>query len=368
MSNKNLIKDCINKLNKLSDDSWSDINKRYNTEYSDDHLRKMSYGMKLAIDTLTESNTDNEILMEIKKQKVQLSDLRTDVNSKIRELARIDDIVNCFKEELSNIDTYPTINVAEKHLYQNDNDKALLLISDIHYDGTDIIIDRMGNLVDKVITKCKLHEINQLTVIFNGDLINNELKTTIRLENRENVSNQIVGVGKLLSDVIYDLSKHIPYVVYGVVTGNHCRTISNYKEALSTDTYLPIIDEIIKLRIGNLHNVVKLPNYDADERFCIFNLNGKTFVATHGDAIKKIETNGIQSVEGYLNKSLDYLLLGHFHNPKEIMSYGKQVIINGSITDNSDYAKKLLLRTPPIQKLLIIDSEGDIECTYNIKL
>ena len=351
------------------DIDWSEIAELVGDGRSSEAYRKDSYGIRRYNNIKDEDNiNDNETLLEIKKQKIQLSDLRTDVNSKIRELARIDDIVNCFKKELTNIDTYPTINVKENHLYQNNNAKGLIICSDIHYDGDEVIVNRMENLVNKVIDKCKLHEINQLTVIFNGDLINNELKTTIRLENRENVANQIVGVGKLLSDVIYNLSKHIPYVVYSVVTGNHCRTISNYKEALSTDTYLPIIDEIIKLRVSNLDNVVKLPNYDADERFCIFNLNGKTFVATHGDAIKKIETNGIQSVEGYLNKSLDYLLLGHFHNPKEIMSYGKQIIMNGSVADNSDYAKKLLLKTPPIQKLLIIDSEGDIECTYNIKL
>lgn len=349
------------------DIDWSEIADLVGDGRSSEAYRKDSYGIR-RFNNVKDLTSDNETLIEIKKQKVQLSDMRTDVNAKIRELARIESIIDCFKNEISNIDSYPTINLTENHLYNNDSDKALLLISDIHYDGDEAIVDKMNKLIDKTIQSCNLHSINQLTVIFNGDLINNELKTTIRLENRENVASQIVGVGKLISDTIFRLSQCIPYVVYGVVMGNHCRTIANYKEALSTDTYIPIITELINLRVAELPNVAKLDNYEDDERFCIFNLNGKTFVATHGDAIKNIEQNGIKSVEGYLNKPLDYLLLGHLHNPKEFMSYNKKVIINGAMTDTGDYAKKLLLKTPSIQKLMMIDSDGDIECTYDIKL
>ena len=43
---KDLIRDCLAKLDKISDDSWDDILDRYELEYSSDHLRKVSYGYK----------------------------------------------------------------------------------------------------------------------------------------------------------------------------------------------------------------------------------------------------------------------------------------------------------------------------------
>ena len=95
MNNKELIKDCLGKLNHLNSMSWDEINKKHQTEYSNEHLRKLSYGFKLYADALSEDNIgDNETLIEIKKQKVQLTDMRTNINAKIRDLARTENVIN----------------------------------------------------------------------------------------------------------------------------------------------------------------------------------------------------------------------------------------------------------------------------------
>ena len=371
MNNKELIKDCINKLNKLNDMSWEEIVDKYNLDLNPHELRKRSYGMKMAVELLSDESIDNETLLEIKKEKQKLSDLRTCVNKDIRQLAKVENMIDLIKEECNNINDFKFIDENKIQFYEHGK-KANLLISDMHYDGSQIPIDNFNRLIDKVVNVCEFHKINQLNLMFAGDLINNELKSTIRLENQENVSKQIVGVGKLISEGIYKLSKHIPIITYCICSGNHSRVIANYKDALTTDTYTPIIQELISLRCDELSNVIKIENLvihgEVDNRFSTFTIGNKNHLVYHGDGLKNVEKNAIPTLEGYLGVKIDYLYIGHFHNAKEMEFYDSRIVVNSALYNRSDYGKKLLLRNSESQKLMILDEDGDIECTYNINL
>ena len=114
MNNKDLIKDCVNKLNKLNDMSWEDIVSKYDLDLNPHELRKRSYGMKMAVESLSENdNADDETLLEIKKEKVKLTDLRTLVNRDIRQLARVENIIDLIKEECNNINEFKFIDDKE---------------------------------------------------------------------------------------------------------------------------------------------------------------------------------------------------------------------------------------------------------------
>lgn len=371
LDNKGLVNDCLMKLDKVTDDTWEDILDRYELDYSQDHLRKMAYGMRIMRDTMEDFNED-EVLLELKKEKVKLADLKNSVNRNIRQLARVENMIELIINECNNISNFKLVDVNTVKPYK-DGHKALCLISDIHYDGTDKPINNFNKVIDYTIDKCRLHQINQLNVMIAGDIINNQLHNTIRIENREDVSKQIVNVSKLISDGLYKLAKHIPMITVALVVGNHERSVEKYKNALTTDTYLPVIKELIELRVDDIHNIVILPNAEVDgeidDRFCVMNFDGKTHVVAHGDSIKNPDKNAIRTVEGYLGNSIriDYLYLGHFHSEKSFQTYEANVVINGALYNGSDYGKKLLLRTPEVQKLMILNN-GDIECTYNIRL
>lgn len=371
MNRKGLIQDCLNKLNKLNDMSWEDIINKYNLDLNPHELRKRSYGMKMAVESLNNESMDNETLLEIKKEKQKLSDLRTCVNKDIRQLAKVENIIDLIKEECNNINDFKFVDINDVPFYKHGS-KANLLISDMHYDGSKIPIDNFNKLINKTIEMCKKQEVNQLNLMFAGDLINNELKTTIRLENQENVSRQIVGVAKLISEGIYKLSKYIPIVTYCICSGNHSRSIVNYKEALTTDSYTPIIKELIYLRCGEISNVINIFNLrigeEVDDRFAMFTIGDKNHLIYHGDGLKNIEKSAIPTLEGYLGVKIDYLYIGHFHNAKEMEFYDSRIIVNSALYNRSDYGKKLLFRNSESQKLMILDDEGDIECTYNINL
>ena len=160
MNNKELIKDCLGKLNHLNSMSWDDINKKHQTEYSNEHLRKLSYGFKLYADALSEdTSTDNETLIEIKKQKIQLTDLKTNVNAKIRDLARTENVIDLMKNEIKELSNSKSFFNDYENISVGQND-MILCLGDWHYGieinnavnkyNTDICKERLNKLSDKV--------------------------------------------------------------------------------------------------------------------------------------------------------------------------------------------------------------------------
>lgn len=349
---------------------WQDIVELLGIDQHRDTLRKRGDSWKELIEHADEiglKDSDNEILLEIKKERNKLNDLRNLVNKETRKLSKIEDFAEIIIDECKNIDGFMFPYIENKPSINENGIDSILDLSDIHYDGSDRPCINLSKLVSEVIPLCKLHNVNRLTVFINGDIINGDLKKTISRENREATGKQLVGVSKVLSDALIKLAEKIPYVCVGINTGNHDRSIESYNDALTTDNYLPVIKEIMKLRLENISNIVMIDNY-IDDRFTLCKIKNKTHVAYHGNGLKNLEKDSIRTIEGFLGVKVDYLHLGHFHSPKEVMNYDSKIIINGSLYNRSDYGKKLLLRTPEIQKLMMLDEVGDIKCTYDIKL
>lgn len=345
---------------------WSEIAELVGDGRSHEAYRKDSYGIRRYHNSMDKIN-DNEILLEIKKERNKLNDFRNLVNKEVKKLSKIEDFIEIIIEECKNIDGFILPDIEIKPEINEDGIDAILNLSDIHYDGSNKPNRNIAKLISEVIPLCKLHKVNRLTVFINGDIINNDLKKTIARENREAVGNQLVGVSILLSYALRKLAKEIPYVCVGINTGNHDRSIENYNDALTTDNYLPVIKDSMGLRLQNIGNIVMVDNY-VDDRFTLCKIRDKVHVAYHGNGLKNIEKDSIRTIEGFLNVKVDYLHLGHFHSPKEVMNFNSKIIINGSLYNGSDYGKKLLLRTPEIQKLIMLDEVGDERCTYNIRL
>lgn len=244
------------KVNKEIDLDWGEIVELLGLECSPDHCRKVSYGLKEAFDYLnskiqnnsTQEEIDkiNEKILELKKIKVQLSDERSLVNKKIREYSRIDNIIDLFNNKIDNISLHkPFLSDSSYKCYESSNQEAIMLISDIHYGletintfnryNSEIFKIRIQYLKDKIIEYSKLHKINRLHVMLLGDLISGHIHNSIRLENRENIVEQIIEVSEILSEFIYELSKEIDKIIVYSVGGNHDRVLPKKDENLDKD-------------------------------------------------------------------------------------------------------------------------------------
>ena len=377
------LKLCLQKLNKETDLDWSEIAQELGLDVSSDHLRKTAYGLKEYDDYIKTKTPEMigkeeyekllEKEIEIKKEKVKLQDQRNLLNKQVRDLARHDNMGEILEEKLSQLNMQPKIINDEVKLYSNKEKQGILVISDVHYGETvdiflnkydsDICKQRINYLIDKTIEYCRLNSINVLNVFMLGDLISNEHYTCIRLFNRENMIEQIIGVSELLSEAMMKLARNIKMVTIGVTTGNHER-VHKRGENLNKDNYTKLIKEFLTLRLANVSNITFMEN-KYDNEVITANICGLNVVGTHGDKTDKKQAT--YQLSSLLKEKIDLLLVGHFHEMATQVQHETTVIRNGSVVGSNEYSRNMNLHTRPCQRMLIVSEDG-CECVYNIHL
>lgn len=374
MNKKGLIQDCLNKLNKLNDMSWEDINRKYETDYSDDHLRKLAYGFKLYSETINENDVDSKTLAEIKKEKIKLTDLRTEVNRQLRGLSRMENVMNLISEEINNLNSRnPLLN---RYVPKEDSSgkDGILILSDLHISMTvensinkynkDIAIKRLDKIINKTIGHCIDNNIDKLHLVLNGDLISGELHNSIKLSNQESLVKQIVSVSEIISQVIEKLSNYF-YLTVTQNNGNHEAVEMMKDDRSNSNNYSMLLNEMIKMRTSNLSNVVFLDSINNGE-LSVMNVKGNTVVSCHGDQVNlnKVSEELSMVIGG---ENIDLILLGHYHQPKMFSQYNTDIYVNGSLISTDDYAMKKKLYNKPSQTLLILDEDG-VVASYVMKV
>lgn len=363
------------------DIDWQEIVNLCNLNWSADHCRKTMIGAirhQDYIDSKTKEQLESEQYekliqkeLELKKEKVKVQDLKTQVNKQIRELARKENLGEILEEKL---DKLPNQMINMDYINHTPSKKqGIAMISDVHYGmvvdnflnkyNPDIAQERMNYLTDKIIEYSKLNNLDVMNVCLLGDMISGEQYLSVRLENRENLINQIINVSELLSEAIYKISLNVPFVTVSIADGNHER-VYNKKENLNKDNYTELIRKFLELKLKDVSNITFTENV-YDNNIISFECCGNTVVGLHGDKCKKDKVS--YEMYNMLNKKIDIILMGHFHQISQDICYETIVYRNGSFIGTDEYARNLNLNTYPTQKLLIV-SELGVECCYDIRL
>ena len=375
------LKLCLQKLNKEIDSDWIEIVQELGLDVSADHLRKTAYGLKEYDDYIKAKTPEMigkeeyekllEKELEIKRERVKLQDQRNLLNRQIREFARKDNLGSILEDKLEKL---PNQVMSMDYIQRNPSKKqGILMLSDIHYGMTvdnflnkynpDVTRERMEYLVDKAIEYSRLNNLDVMNVCLLGDMISGEQYLSVRLENNENLIDQIINVSELLSNAIYKISLNVPFVTISIADGNHERVYSK-KENLNKDNYTTLIRKFLQLRLENVSNITFLENV-YDENIISFDCCGNTVVGLHGDKCKKEKV--AYEMYNMLNKKIDIILMGHFHQVAQDICYETIVYRNGSFIGTDEYARNLNLNTYPTQKMLVV-SELGVECCYDIRL
>ena len=370
---------CLAKLNKEIDLDWSEIADELGLDCSSDHLRKTAYGIKECYDYFSgktkemiaeeeyQKLLDKEI--QLKKEKIKIRDMKNQLNKQIREQARHESVEEILKNKLDDFEPQ----VIEYKEVKNNGKSAIALWSDWHYGievdsvinkfNPDICRERVRKLVNKTITHCKTHDIDELHVFIAGDIISAENYNIIRLQNRENLIDQIINASDLLTQSLIEIAKHIPKIKIGICTGNHCRSHEK-GNADNRDNYIHLIRRYVELGVARVENIEFHVNHFDDE-IIDAKINGLSVIATHGDKVSK--TNPSYKLAALLDEKIDLLLLGHWHEARMETNHRTIVEVNGSIVSSDQYARNMNLFAYPTQKLLIIGDQ-EVECVYNIRL
>lgn len=343
-------------------DSYRHFVNRYNKNVSDVQSQEEK-----------EKSTDYETAMRnLYVERTKVRDLNNDYRRNMREEARIQALVDEIKIAARELPPLPQVEVCKK--VKGRTTEAVLAFGDLHLGpefensynaySYEIAVKRVSQLVTDTIEYCKLHNVYRLNFLNLGDLISGLIHTTIRLEQRLDLTQQIIKAAELTAEALNQLQAAAPEVVYRSVVDNHSRSMANKNEHIEKENFNKLIDWMIKERLRDTD--IQFEDDNIDDGIGKFSLlNGKTVMFAHGHQDKK--TSVVQDFIGVTREFIDYVILAHYHSSAEKTFQGAKVIITGSIIGTDPYAYGKRLFSDPEQKLLIFDGNNVIDISINLK-
>ncbi len=314
-----------------------------------------------------------DIVRDMEKKRVQERDERVAYARQIRSESRQDMIIDMFRET---IEKYPKVEIPEKPKEKPGEKAVYAMLSDIHYGlafdsyvgqyNSDIAKERVLAYADEIIIAGKKEKADVCFVSLMGDMVSGIIHPTIRIENKENIIEQIVGVSELVASFLFYLAKHFRQVYVNSVDGNHSRLDNDLEKTLRKEKLDALIPWYCKTKLSNLDNVV-FNDTCFDQTVGTFYIGEKLFVAVHGDLEKDMKVTA-NMLEKQIGRHIDYMLAGHMHVP-EMRAEDTMYIRNGSVCGSGDdYTMKKRLFCPPFQVFMILDKHGAVEAIHTVDL
>ncbi len=371
--------------------SWKDITPTLNKQlreddeyYDESAYRKKYQAAKKFYDEIFSQQGDEdfkkeqeEILREIKKEKIKLRDERTESNRGIRIEARVEDKLDYFEKIIANqgkVD-YEPLKPAERELIKTKSDNDLvIMLSDLHIGQTfasawgrynlEVAKDRMNQYLNKIIEIKDRHNSENCFVTLQGDMISNSIHKTIAITNRENVIEQVISASEMITAFLAELSKIFNNVTVASVVGNHSR-IDKKEDALKDERLDTLIEWYAKSKLENFENIEFIDPYD--NTFNCFVVRNKHYFIVHGD-YDKFDMAGVAKLSMMAGYFPYCILFGHRHFPATTEVNGIKLVQSGSFPGaGDDHTIELRLNGKPSQTVLVCNEDG-IECNYTVEL
>lgn len=371
--------------------SWKDITPTLNKQlreddeyYDESAYRKKYQAAKKFYDEIFSQQGDEdfkkeqeEILREIKKEKIKLRDERTESNRGIRIEARVEDKLDYFEKIIANqgkVD-YKPLKPAERELIRTKSDNDLvIMLSDLHIGQTfasawgrynlEVAKDRMNQYLNKIIEIKDRHNSENCFVTLQGDMISNSIHKTIAITNRENVIEQVISASEMITAFLAELSKIFNNVTVASVVGNHSR-IDKKEDALKDERLDTLIEWYAKSKLENFENIEFIEPYD--NTFNCFVVRDKHYFIVHGD-YDKFDMAGVAKLSMMAGYFPYCILFGHRHFPATTEINGIKLVQSGSFPGaGDDHTIELRLSGKPSQTVLVCNEDG-IECNYTVEL
>ena len=308
---------------------------------------------------------------EVEKQRIRARDERLSYAREVRSQARVDETLDLLWHKFSR---YENITPSVRHDTIPDREKAMyVMLSDIHYGlsfhsvagkyDSDIARDRLC-LYAKRIKELGI-SCSSCYVSLMGDMISGMIHPGIRVENKETLIDQVVGVSMLTADFLYDLASYFDHVYVNSVSGNHSRFDPNPENVLRHERLDSLVPWYCKAKLENVDNIEFVENV-IDTSIGSFNIYDHLYVCVHGDMEKDLKASA-QNISKLICRHVDYFLSGHKHIA-EFRFEDTRFIVNGCVCGSGDdYTVKKRLFGPPVQVCMVCTENG-VESVCPIEL
>ena len=392
-----LLTDCSNKVQKISDLDWSEICDKYNLDFNPDTIRKGAQPPLVGSAFVSEyykwkesqrdSDTKEDSYFKelqiqkdaIYKEKRKLYDQRREYNKLLISDARAEHLCEELIKAANRLNEEKPLLFKEKWFKPNIHKEAVLCWADWHYGmitdniwntyNTEICRERVKTLVEITKEFLELNQIDVLTILTLGDAAHGSIHTGCRVQSEEDTCNQLMHVSELMAEAINDLSSVVNHIDVYSCYGNHMRTIQNKNDSIHSDNMEKIIPWWLKQRLQN-NTKVEIIESEYKE-FTRVNILGTHICAVHGDLEKDFKKIGVTINTIFSKKfgeTIDYTISADKHHIEEFEQLGIKSVLVPCLCGTDDHANNGRLYSDAGQTLMIFNDVYGRESTYHIPL
>lgn len=310
---------------------------------------------------------------ELEKEKIKLRDERIDYQKSLREEARMESFIElverAFSANVKPFDYHPSLII-------DSNEDMVVCLSDLHtgievknwlnhYD-TDILANRLCKYLDEIKQIQELHKCKVCNVVLGGDMVSGIIHNQLRLQNNENVIEQVKIAVTYVGDFIANLAEWFEQIDVYSVSGNHSRISPNKDDHLKGEELDEMIPFCLKLQFQN-NNQIKIHDISLDSTINCFRTRGnKLFYIVHGD--RDTPANVVQNLTLMTGVKPDGIIMNHRHHNGLDSQHNVKIIQCGCVVGTDDYCVDKRISGEPEQCVFITSKNRTVKCLYDIGL
>lgn len=312
---------------------------------------------------------------EVIKEKQKLRDERTDYQRSMREDARRESFVDNIERVFTN--TIGSLEFKDDQPIINSDEDMIICLSDLHagievknwwntYDS-EILKDRLNKYLLNIREIQNLHNCKECLLVLGGDALSGLIHPNLRLQNNEDVIQQLKLVIDYIGDFIKELQSYFQTIkVYGVA-GNHSRISPSKEESLKGENLEEMLLYCLNLKFANNTGVKICEDLRIDNTIgCFRTRGGKLFYLVHGD--KDSVSNVVQNLTLMTGVKPDGIIMGHRHHNAMETVHGVKIIQCGCVVGTDDYCVDKRITGKPEQVCIITDNKQAVKCFYDVEL
>lgn len=355
--------------------TWQDVANALNNildeEYTESKYRKqfqafnkiMNANQNKILDTSGYIDELENTKAELRKERMKLQTLNIERNRLDREEARHElyyENVGAVCESLPLPEFIPIEDDYEQEK------SYVLTIADVHYGADfktinneysrDIAKARFEYLADKVEKFIVEKNVSKLYVVSLGDMLQGILRVSDLKLNDTSLVRCVVEISRIIASFINEISKYAYIEYYHVPKANHTqlRLLNTKASALPDEDLEYVLGNYIK-DLCRDNNRVNVNIAEEGAGYIDIDIPCNKLCAMHGHQIRNFD-NAIKDMEAITGYSYSALLLGHYHNGKEIPtqegSFGdKEVLISSSFIGSDPYSESIFKGTKAACKI-----------------
>lgn len=366
--------------------TWGEIAEMFNDVFGirkdESKWRKEAKEMLISdVETITSEEESmkedlRDLILRYKKERVKLSDERTQNNAYVRQLSREETLKEIALETAQIMTSKKLLDTTLKspRIVKGDCE-AILQLSDWHYGievdtywnkfNTDVCKRRVSKLLTETIDFCDLFGVKKLHIVNLADLICGRIHLTLRLQSRIDVITQIMDVSEILAEFITELTNHGIDIEYYDCLDNHSRLEPNKGDSLDLESLVRITPWYLKERLKDNEFVNINANY-YDEDIIDFEVMGYNVCGVHGHKDKPGKV--VEGLTLMTKQNFDLILTAHLHHFNADEKNEIVIVSNGSLMGTDQYAKDLRLSSIPSQNLILVTDKSVVDYIHRVIL